>query len=99
MVLPRPTTNETRPICQSRLVRYSFATTAMGNLGQIPADRLLKAGTFANVQVQPRPAGAEVNHSSLAFDQAVDSANMHLYAVYQQLTPDVSLVTRYSFTC
>jgi len=40
-----------------------------------------------------------VNHSSLAFDQAVDSANMPLYAVYQQLTPDVSLVTRYSFTC
>jgi hypothetical protein len=70
-----------------------------GNLGQIPADRFLKAGTFANVQVPTEITGAEVNRWSLAFDQAIDSANMHLYAVYQHLTPDVSLVTRDSFTC
>jgi predicted porin len=65
-----------------------------GNLGQIPADRFLKAGTFANVQVPTEITGAKVTRWSLAFDQAIDSANMHLYAVYQHLTPEVDLVTR-----
>jgi predicted porin len=65
-----------------------------GNLGQIPANRFLAAGTFANVQVPTEITGAEVTRWSLAFDQAIDSANMHLYAVYQYLTPEVSLVTR-----
>jgi predicted porin len=65
-----------------------------GNLGQIPADRFLKAGTFANVPVPTEITGAEVTRWSLAFDQAIDSANMHLYAVFQHLTPEVDLVTR-----
>jgi predicted porin len=65
-----------------------------GNLGQIPADRYLAAGTFANVQVPTEITGADVDRWSLAFDQAIDAANMHLYAVYQHLTPEVDLVTR-----
>jgi predicted porin len=61
-------------------------------LGGIPASRFLKAGTFANVDVNTEITGAEVNRWSLGLDQALDSANMHLYAVYQHFTPDVSLV-------
>ena len=38
--------------------------------------------------------GADVDRWSLAFDQAIDQASMHLYAVYQHLTPKVDLVTR-----
>jgi hypothetical protein len=65
-----------------------------GNLGQIPADRFLAAGTFANVQVPTEITGADVDRWSVAFDQAIDQANLHLYAVYQHLTPEVDLVTR-----
>jgi hypothetical protein len=35
--------------------------------------------------------GADVDRWSLAFDQAIDQASMHLYAVYQHLTPEVDL--------
>jgi predicted porin len=65
-----------------------------GNLGQIPANRFLAAGTFANVQVPTEITGADVDRWSVAFDQAIDQASMHLYAVYQHLTPEVDLVTR-----
>jgi hypothetical protein len=65
-----------------------------GNLGQIPANRFLPAGTFANVQVPTEITGADVDRWSVAFDQAIDQATMHLYAVYQHLTPEVDLVTR-----
>ena len=53
-----------------------------GNLGQIPANRFLRAGTFANVTVPTEITGADVDRWSLAFDQAIDQASMHLYAVY-----------------
>ena len=61
-------------------------------LGRIPADRFLAAGTFANVGVNTEITGASVDRWILGVDQALDSANMHLYAVYQHLTPEVDLV-------
>ena len=62
------------------------------NLGRIPADRFLAAGTFANVDVGTEITGAQVDRWGIAFDQAIDSAMMHVYAVYQHLTPEVDLV-------
>ena len=38
--------------------------------------------------------GSMVDRWSLALDQAVESANMHVYSVFQHLTPEVDLVTR-----
>jgi predicted porin len=63
-----------------------------GNLGGVPANRFLRPGTFANVPIGTEIVGADVNRWALAMDQAVEAANMHLYAVYQHLTPEVSLV-------
>ena len=57
------------------------------NFGGIAADRYLAANTIIGVTVPTEITGSEVTRWSLAFDQAIDSANMHLYAVYQHLTP------------
>jgi predicted porin len=65
---------------------------AGSNFGHIPADRYLGVGTFANVDVPVEVTGADVNRWSLALDQALDKSGMHLYAVYQHLTPNVTLV-------
>ncbi|MGZ5917936.1 MAG: hypothetical protein ACXWJ4_11590, partial [Methyloceanibacter sp.] len=62
------------------------------NFGHIPADRYLGVGTFANVDVPVEITGADVNRWSLALDQELEKSGMHLYAVYQHLTPNVSLV-------
>jgi predicted porin len=64
------------------------------NFGGIPADRYLSANTIIGVTVPTEITGSQVTRWSLDFDQAIDSANLHLYAVYQHLTPDVDLVTR-----
>jgi hypothetical protein len=45
------------------------------------------------VQVPTEITGAKVTRWSLAFDQAIDSANLHLFAVYQHLTPEVACRT------
>jgi predicted porin len=63
-----------------------------GNLGGIPADRFLKAGTFANVAVPTEITGADVDRWFLGLDQGFDSAGLHLYGVYQHFTADVGLV-------
>jgi hypothetical protein len=39
-------------------------------------------------------AGAQVTRWYLGFDQAIDSAALHLYAVYQHLTDNVDLVDK-----
>ena len=57
------------------------------NFGGIPADRFLSANTIIGVDVPTEITGSQVSRWSLALDQAIDSANMHLYAVYQHLTP------------
>jgi predicted porin len=54
--------------------------------------RFLPAGTFPNLAVGTEITGAEVDKWYLGFDQAIDSAAMHLYAVYQHLDPSVDLV-------
>lgn len=61
-------------------------------LGRIPANRLIVAGTFANVGVDTEITGSNVDKWYLGVDQAIDSANMHIYAVFEHLTPEVSLV-------
>ena len=64
------------------------------NFGGIPADRYLGANSIIGVDVPTEITGSQVTRWSLALDQAIDLANMHLYAVYQHLTPEVDLVTR-----
>ena len=61
-------------------------------LGRIPANRLITAGTFANVPINTEITGSNVDEWYLGFDQGLESASMHLYAVFQHFTPDVSLV-------
>ena len=63
------------------------------NLGGIPGDRFLPAYTFQNVAVNTEITGADVTRWSLSLDQELEKSGMHLYAVYQHLTPEVSLVT------
>ena len=65
-----------------------------GNLGGVPADSILKAGTFANVSVPTEIVGSEVDRWFLALDQGFESAAMHLYLAYQHFNADMSLVTR-----
>jgi hypothetical protein len=65
-----------------------------GNLGGVPADSILKAGTFATVGVPTEIVGSEVNRWFLALDQGLESAAMHLYLAYQHFDADLSLVTR-----
>ena len=61
-------------------------------LGHIGPTRFLPAGTFDNVTVGTEITGADVDCWAVGVDQALDSANMHLYAVYQHFTADVDLV-------
>lgn len=44
-----------------------------GNLGGLPADRFLKAGTFADVTVPTEFTGADVNRWSLGLDQGIQT--------------------------
>ena len=54
--------------------------------------RACTAGTFPDLAVATEITGAEVSRWYLGFDQAIDSAAMHLYAVYQHLEPTVDLI-------
>ena len=63
-----------------------------GNLGGIPANGFLSAATFANVPVNTQIVGSDVDRWFVAADQWIDSAAVQLYAVYQHLSGDVSLV-------
>jgi hypothetical protein len=65
-----------------------------GNLGGVPANGILKGGTFVNINVPTQITGSDVDRWFLAFDQSFEAAALHLYAVYQHFTPDISLVTR-----
>jgi Gram-negative porin len=63
-----------------------------GNLGGIPANGFLPASTFASVPVDTQITGSDVDRWFLAADQWIDSAAIQLYAVYQHLSADISLV-------
>jgi predicted porin len=65
-----------------------------GNLGGVPANGILKGGTFANIPVPTQITGSEVDRWFLALDQSFEAAAFHLYAAYQHFDADVSLVTR-----
>jgi predicted porin len=65
-----------------------------GNLGGVPANGILKGGTFANVLVPTQITGSEVDRWFLALDQQFAAAAFHLYAVYQHFDGSVTLVTR-----
>ena len=54
--------------------------------------RFLPGGTFPNLATDTEITGADVDKWYLGFDQGIDSAAMHLYAVYQHLNPTVDLV-------
>ena len=54
--------------------------------------RACAAGTFPNLPVATEITGSEVSRWYLGFDQAINSAAMHLYAVYQHLEPKVDLI-------
>jgi hypothetical protein len=64
------------------------------NLGGVPADSILKPGTFASVSVPTEIVGSDVNRWFLALDQGFESAAFHLYVAYQHFNADLSLVTR-----
>lgn len=68
--------------------------TPGGNLGGIPANGILKRGTFANINVPTQITGSEVDRYFLAVDQSFEAASLHLYAAYQHFDASVDLVTR-----
>ena len=80
----------TRP-CGARLPRR-MTVSARAPISDVSPRIALPAGTFANVGVDTEITGAQVDRWGIAFDQAIDSAMMHLYVVYQHLTPEVDLV-------
>jgi hypothetical protein len=65
-----------------------------GNLGGVPANGVLKPGTFVNIGVPVEITGSEVNRWFLALDQSFEAAAFHLYAAYQHFDANIDLVTR-----
>jgi hypothetical protein len=70
-----------------------------GNLGSIPANGILRPGTFANIDTPVQVAGSEVSRWFLGVDQDFADAAFHLYLVYQHFDADLDLVTRDVVTC
>jgi predicted porin len=68
---------------------YSQINDGLGGIG---ANAFLKPLTFPNLPIGTEITGSQVARWYLGFDQAIDSAALHLYAVYQHLTADVDLV-------
>lgn len=56
--------------------------------------RSCKAFTFPDLAIPTEITGAQVTRWYLGYDQAIDSAALHLYAVYQHLTDNVDLVDK-----
>jgi hypothetical protein len=70
---------------------YLQINDGLGFRGNNPS-RSLPTGTFANVSVPTEMTGAQVSRWYLGYDQAIDSAALHIYGVYQHLNADVDLV-------
>jgi predicted porin len=70
---------------------YLDIKDGLGFRGNDPS-RFLGTGSFANVAVPTEIVGADVNRWYLGYDQAIDSAALHIYGVYQHLNADVDLV-------
>jgi hypothetical protein len=60
--------------------------------GACGVTRFCKAGTFPDLAIPTEITGSKVTRWYLGYDQAIDSAALHLYGVYQHLTADVNLV-------
>ncbi len=60
--------------------------------GACGVTRACKSGTFPDLAIPTEITGAKVTRWYLGYDQAIDSAALHLYGVYQHLTADVDLV-------
>ncbi len=60
--------------------------------GACGVSRACKAGTFPDLAIPTEITGAKVTRWYLGYDQAINSAALHLYGVYQHLTADVDLV-------
>jgi predicted porin len=56
------------------------------------ATRSLPSGTFPNLAVNTEITGSDVDKWYLGYDQAIDSAAMHMYLVFEHLEPSVDLV-------
>ena len=60
--------------------------------GACGVTRFCKAGTFPDLAIPTEITCSKVTRWYLGYDQAIDSAALHLYGVYQHLTADVNLV-------
>lgn len=69
---------------------YSQVDDGVGGAGG--ATRALSGGTFPTIPFETEITGSKVGRTYVGIDQAIDSAALHLYAVYQHLTANVDLV-------
>jgi hypothetical protein len=60
--------------------------------GACGATRACKSGTFRDLAIPTEITGSKVTRWYVGYDQAIDSAALHLYGVYQHLTADVNLI-------
>jgi hypothetical protein len=60
--------------------------------GACGATRACKSGTFPDLAIPTEITGSKVTRWYVGYDQAIDSAALHLYGVYQHLTADVNLI-------
>ena len=65
-----------------------------GNLGGVPANGILKRGTFANINVPTQITGSDVRSLVPRLGPIFEAPSLHLYAAYQHFNADVDLVTR-----
>jgi predicted porin len=63
----------------------------VGSLG-VRANMLLPAGTFPGIPFNTQITDSDVNTWFLAFDQQLESAAMHIYAVFEHFEGDVDLI-------
>jgi predicted porin len=63
----------------------------VGSLG-VRANMLLPAGTFPGIPFNTQITDSDVNTWFLAFDQQLEAASMHIYAVFEHFEPDVDLI-------
>ena len=67
------------------------AACQVGSLG-VRADMLLAAGTFPGIPFNTQITDSDVHTWFLAFDQQLEAASMHIYAVFEHFEADVNLI-------
>jgi predicted porin len=71
-----------------------FAPASQNTKLGVPANGIISANSIPGIAIPTQITGSEVTRWSLAFDQELAKSGMHLYAVYQHLTADVSLIDK-----